>query len=126
MDRPSAWTYSSIHPISPAVCIAKRISDMVEPCGTAASTGWLSHKLPLITISPVLSERKILAHRIRSPSILWAFIAWISVPLATVGNAAFMSIRMTPVMLSTFYAVCAVSTMMAVAMIADLFFMLPN
>ena len=82
--------------------------------------------LPLITISTVLSERKLLVDHMKSPSISLACITWNSLPLATLGNAALISIRRTPVMLSSFNVVCALSTMMAAASMADLFFLLPN
>jgi len=107
------------------VCIAKRIGDTGEPCGTPASTEWLCRTSPSITISTVLSGSKLSVHRIWSPSIRFAFIAWISPPLAMLGNAALISIRRTPVMISSFHAECALSTMMAAASMAELFFLLP-
>ena len=125
-ERPSVWTLSSTHFISPAVCIAKRIGDTGEPCGTPASTGWLCRRMSSITISTVLSERKLSVHHMRSLSIRLAFIAWISHPLATYGNAALISIRRTPMMLSSFQVECALSTMMAAVSMADHFFLLPN
>jgi len=62
----------------------------------------------------------------RSPSIFLAFIAWISLPLATLGNTALISIRRTPMMLSSFDAECALSTLMTAASMVDLFFLLRN
>jgi len=91
-DSPSAAdTCSSTHLISPVVQIAKRIGDTGEPRGTPASTGYHSIALPSITISTVLSNRKLSVHRIRSPSICLSFIKLTNLRLATLGKAALMS-----------------------------------
>jgi len=126
-DRPWASDmYHSTHLISPEVLIAKRIGDTGEPCGTPASTGCLSLVLPSITISTVLSDRELSFHHIRSPSIFLTFVKLTSHPLATLGKAALMSMRSTPVMWPFVQAAWALSTMMAAASMADRPFLLPN
>jgi len=98
-DSPSASdTYHSTHLMSSEVKITKRIGDTGEPCGSPASTGCLSMPLPSIIISSVLSMRTHSIHRIRSPSICLTFIKLTSLPFATLGKAALMSMRSTPVM----------------------------
>jgi len=106
--------------MSPALCIANRIGGTGEPCGTPASTGWLCRTLPSITIAAVLSERKLLVHRMRSPSVRLAFIASIGLFPDTLGNAALISITRSPVMLCWFHTEFALSTVIAAAAMADL------
>jgi len=102
--NPLADKYSSTHYISPEVQIAKRIDDTGDPCVTPASTGCLSMALPWITIPIVLSERMLAVHHIRSPSICLTFITVTSLPFSTLGEAAWMSMRSTPVMWPFFQA----------------------
>ena len=61
-----------------------------------------------------------------SPSIVLVFIAWISLPLATLANAVLVYISRTTVMMSSSHAAFPLSTMMAPASIADIFFPQPN
>jgi len=97
-DKHLADTYSSTHLISREVKIAKRIGDTVEPWGTPVSTECLFMALPSITISTVLSERNLSVHHIRSLSICLTFIKLTSLPFATLGKAALISMRSMPVM----------------------------
>jgi len=125
-ERLSPVALSSPQFVCPAVCFVKNIGNMSDRCCTPASTKSLWMKLPSITISNIVSERKLSVHRMMSLSIPLVFIVWISHPLATHGNASLISIRITPAMLSSFHAECALSTMMAAALMADLFFLLPH
>jgi len=122
----SRWIDSSSHIISPAVFIAKRIGDTVQPRGTPASNAQLCDTLPSIAISTALSERKLSIHFMRSPSICLAFIVQINLPLSTLGHAALICIRSMPVMMLSFHAEYALSTMMAAASLAKLVFLIPN
>jgi len=90
--------YSLTQLISFEVSIAKMIADTSEPCGTPGSSGWLSIVLPSIIISTVYSMRILSVHCIRSLTIGLSFIRLTSLPFATVGKAALMSMRNTPVM----------------------------
>jgi len=102
------------------------IGDTGEPCGTSASTGWLSMALPSIIISTVLSHRQLSVHRIRSPSICLTIIKLTSPPFATRRKAASMSMRSTPVLWAFVRAAWALSTMIAAASMADHPILLPN
>jgi len=82
--------------------------------------------LPSITISTILSDRTLSVHRIRSPSICLTFMKLTSLPFATLGKAALMSMRSTPVMWPFVQAAWALWTMMAMALMADCLFLLPN
>jgi hypothetical protein len=82
--------------------------------------------LSTIIISTVLSGRTLSVHRIRSPSICRTFSQLTSLPFATLGNAAVMSMRRTPGMWPLSQAAWALSTTITTASMADLLFLLRN
>lgn len=85
-------TLSSTYFIIPNASTVKSIGETGKPYGLAAPTWCLSITLPFITIVTVLSVGQLEFHRMRTPSIPWPLIVWISLPLTILGNAASMSI----------------------------------
>jgi len=72
------------------------------------------------------SERKLSYHHISSPFICLTFSKLTSLPFATLGKAALMSMKCTPVMWPFDMATWALPTMIPAASMADCAILLPN